>query len=636
LTGYPELLARLEENGFRAEPLYRFFELAPGVPEQVGAAIECVLGPRVLGAIVAPAEEQPRVRAEILRHGGGIEVLDSTELAAARGLPEPGTLPQTLAPAHFGETAALAQAYLLRSAGDVRMIQAGEPRPECERVIWADGNIYESGAESRIDPGPPRFLGAEARRKAALAEETRLHAEAARHSELAAEAAGEAAAQREVAAICLRGSEELAACAPGALPGMAREARHAAEVLSSREAALERAIERLAGESARRQERRRRHQEIAAALAEKGLADLRSRVQRLEDDLAAARGLQGDARAELGRRQQDAAAQSESLQQARAVLEDAARETERRKDALLPLVSDARHRADIDDYVFRVMRGHQIRPENVPDLVQEALSARARAFEALSGSDGVRHELLWQRYALRLSEQALEVRDQAGRPVEEIYAEREDQVRALRQALDEKTRDLLERVVMAGLVRRLQNQTHTLRETVRGVSRLAADLRFGTSRFQFSVKPRPEFDRLLELLRERSVLQPALREELREFFQARMDDLRQARDREVPEILDYRRWFDYVLQVTSRAEGGPSDLTRHRLRFGSGGEQAVPAYLLILAVASLLYDQTDARLRVLLLDEAFLGIDAGRREVLLHSPTAPESTWSSRPRSWTD
>jgi uncharacterized protein YPO0396 len=209
------------------------------------------------------------------------------------------------------------------------------------------------------------------------------------------------------------------------------------------------------------------------------------------------------------------------------------------------------------------------------------------------------------------------VRDQAGRPVEEIYAEREDQVRALRQALDEKTRDLLERVVMAGLVRRLQNQTHTLRETVRGVSRLAADLRFGTSRFQFSVKPRPEFDRLLELLRERSVLQPALREELREFFQARMDDLRQARDREVPEILDYRRWFDYVLQVTSRAEGGPSDLTRHRLRFGSGGEQAVPAYLLILAVASLLYDQTDARLRVLLLDEAFLGIDAGRREVLL-------------------
>ena len=58
-----------------------------------------------------------------------------------------------------------------------------------------------------------------------------------------------------------------------------------------------------------------------------------------------------------------------------------------------------------------------------------------------------------------------------------------------------------------------------------------------------------------------------------------MDDLRHARDREVPEILDYRRWFDYVLQVTSRSEGGPSDLARHRLRFGSGGEQAVPEKL---------------------------------------------------------
>src|SRR6266850_4732201 len=137
------------------------------------------------------------------------------------------------------------------------------------------------------------------------------------------------------------------------------------------------------------------------------------------------------------------------------------------------------------------------------------------------------------------------------------------------------------------------------------------------SQFQFSLRRRPEFQRLLELLREQSVLQPALREELRDFFQARLDDLRQARDGEVPEILDYRRWFEYVLQVQSRTDGASRELSRQRLRFGSTGEQAVPTYLLVLAVASLLYDRTDARLRLLLLDEAFLGIDAGRREILL-------------------
>ena len=75
--------------------------------------------------------------------------------------------------------------------------------------------------------------------------------------------------------------------------------------------------------------------------------------------------------------------------------------------------------------------------------------------------------------------------------------------------------------------------------------------------------------------------------------------------------------FEYVLQVQSRGDGAAQDLSRQRLRFGSTGEQAVPTYLLVIAVASLLYDRTDARLRLLLLDEAFLGIDAGRREVLL-------------------
>jgi uncharacterized protein YPO0396 len=170
---------------------------------------------------------------------------------------------------------------------------------------------------------------------------------------------------------------------------------------------------------------------------------------------------------------------------------------------------------------------------------------------------------------------------------------------------------------MAGLVRRLQGQVRELRDTIQGINRLAADLRFGTSRFQFSLRQRQEFQRLLDLIREQSVLQPALAEELRDFFQARLDDLRQAREGDVPEILDYRRWFEYMLQVQSRSDGAAQDLPRQRLRFGSTGEQAVPTYLLVIAVASLLYDRTDARLRLLLLDEAFLGIDAGRREVLM-------------------
>src|SRR5207245_6329446 len=132
----------------------------------------------------------------------------------------------------------------------------------------------------------------------------------------------------------------------------------------------------------------------------------------------------------------------------------------------------------------------------------------------------------------------------------------------------------------------------------------------GSVAVQLSRQQLLDFHRLFDLLPEQSILHPALLEELRDFFQARLDDLRQAREGEVPEILDYRRWFEYVLQVQSRDDGAAQDLPRQRLRFGSTGEQAVPTYLLVLAVASLLFDRTGARVRVLLLDEAFLGIDA--------------------------
>lgn len=50
---------------------------------------------------------------------------------------------------------------------------------------------------------------------------------------------------------------------------------------------------------------------------------------------------------------------------------------------------------------------------------------------------------------------------------------------------------------------------------------------------------------------------------------------------------------------------------------GSGGEQAVPNYLLILTIAHFMYRGKRIRLHTLLFDEAFYGIDAGRRDQIL-------------------
>lgn len=84
----------------------------------------------------------------------------------------------------------------------------------------------------------------------------------------------------------------------------------------------------------------------------------------------------------------------------------------------------------------------------------------------------------------------------------------------------------------------------------------------------------------------------------------------------VPDELDYRNWYRYELEVSSVGDQGVV-MDRTTKSIGSGGEQAVPNYLLILTIAHFLYRGKKVRLHTLLFDEAFYGIDAGRRDQLL-------------------
>ncbi|HAS83203.1 MAG TPA: hypothetical protein DCS43_11165, partial [Verrucomicrobia bacterium] len=72
----------------------------------------------------------------------------------------------------------------------------------------------------------------------------------------------------------------------------------------------------------------------------------------------------------------------------------------------------------------------------------------------------------------------------------------------------------------------------------------------------------------------------------------------------------------FELQVkTGSVDGIVMD--RKTKSIGSGGEQAVPNYLLVLTIAHFLYDVPSVKLPLLLFDEAFYGIDSQRRDQLL-------------------
>jgi hypothetical protein len=106
------------------------------------------------------------------------------------------------------------------------------------------------------------------------------------------------------------------------------------------------------------------------------------------------------------------------------------------------------------------------------------------------------------------------------------------------------------------------------------------------------------------------------REQLKNYFEAHRSFLVREGDN-LPDFLDYRKWNDVELQASTGGGDGVT-LTRSRMSMGSGGEQSVPNYILLLSLAKVHLDHTGSRIRLILMDEAFYGIDSQRREQLLN------------------
>jgi hypothetical protein len=109
---------------------------------------------------------------------------------------------------------------------------------------------------------------------------------------------------------------------------------------------------------------------------------------------------------------------------------------------------------------------------------------------------------------------------------------------------------------------------------------------------------------------------------MRGHFAAQIKTAR-ARHRELPyrellaQVLDYRRWRQFVFQMVS-PEGTEEKLTRARHSRLSGGEQSVSLHLPLFAAAHAMLNSAHPHApRLLALDEAFAGVDdTGRGELM--------------------
>ena len=207
--------------------------------------------------------------------------------------------------------------------------------------------------------------------------------------------------------------------------------------------------------------------------------------------------------------------------------------------------------------------------------------------------------------------------DRRGRTIADVLAATARELSEQDELISEQTIRLFRQLVMDSLVSKLQGSVLRLHDMARRIGHLLKQRSFGNNRYAFSITPQESCRRICDLVTHYRSLDPEKTEaDLRAFIEDHADEIKNTEVGEIPPILDYRNWFRYELKVLTTDSGGIV-MDRKVKSIGSGGEQAVPNYLLILTIAHFLFDKEKIRLPVLIFDEAFYGIDAGRRDQLL-------------------
>lgn len=207
--------------------------------------------------------------------------------------------------------------------------------------------------------------------------------------------------------------------------------------------------------------------------------------------------------------------------------------------------------------------------------------------------------------------------DRRGADIQAVITETSKQLTDQESIITEDTRRLFKQIIMDELMVALLKNVMQLQSMTRKIAGLLKGRKFGNNQYTFSISPADGYHTIIETVRRyRSLDSSETEAELKAFFDNHFDEIIATEVGEVPQLLDYRNWFRYELKImTTDSEGQVID--RKVKGMGSGGEQAVPNYLLILMIANFLYDREKIRLPILIFDEAFYGIDASRRDQIL-------------------
>ena len=355
-----------------------------------------------------------------------------------------------------------------------------------------------------------------------------------------------------------------------------------------------------------------RQKELAQRIAGEGLANLERRIKKLKNEKAANQKKVQELNQKIGGDEREIAQHKVRLERLAGELNTLEQKREAAEEKLRDFLPDVE---DIEHYVLRTKKGQQFKTREAIEKEKISSDVAAR-----TGANLIREKIndpeFGGGFRFFYEEEKNELLDFRQQSLPAILEQQSTALAEQKEVINEKTRQLFKQIIMTDLMQYLRGHVGELDRMIRRINTLLRERSFGGQRYCFRIRPLDRFKHLIAVIKKISSFDPAAEKELEIFFEDHRETIISTEAGSIPEDLDYRNWFHYEMEFSTVGDQGVV-MDRRTKSIGSGGEQAVPNYLLILTIAHFLYRGKNTRLHTLLFDEAFYGIDAGRRDQLL-------------------
>lgn len=211
-------------------------------------------------------------------------------------------------------------------------------------------------------------------------------------------------------------------------------------------------------------------------------------------------------------------------------------------------------------------------------------------------------------------------------PLSEAVGHLAGTVATLREAYDTRVQETLDELLGSTFLEHMRERIGTALNLIREINQVLGQHATTTSGTALRIRLEADQNRgVLDAVSGSALQDPQVQEQVRDFLRSRVDEAKRlAEDRgdadwhdALAQQLDYRQWYDVVLQRRIGAGGSWSPLTTRSFAEMSGGARAVMLMLPLVATLAALYRDMPNAPRPIWLDEAFDGLDVPNRSMVM-------------------